>query len=295
MGSQIEHETDRRRRGQAGRTPAGMSRTSLSALIAVTMAMVLAGLPVPASAEEPSRLQGAWECVTDGTRSVLEFQSSTELSYDGVTMTYEVVDDAILVQDEYGAVPYYYGFEGDSLVILSPDGLVMWCDESARPVPSPTAPGPGSVDGNEGPGILVPGPDWPAYEPPPEPVSEDAPSPQALLYKFAGRWDHVTTNTSTSLYLYPDGAYESSYEASYRGDFEDQGGSQTGGWGATGAEQDRGHWMIEGSLAEGTLTLIAPNGDRSAYHYQVHVEGGEYYWGEYLFDGELYEVTYVYR
>ena len=295
MGSQIEHETDRRRRGQAGRTPAGMSRTSLSALIAVTMAMVLAGLPVPASAEEPSRLQGAWECVTDGTRSVLEFRSSTELSYDGVTMTYEVVDDAILVQEEYGAVPYYYGFEGDSLVILSPDGLVMWCDESARPVPSPTAPGPGSVDENEGPGILVPGPDWPAYEPPPEPVSEDAPSPQALLYKFAGRWDHVTTNTSTSLYLYPDGSYESSYEASYGGDFEDQGGSQTGSWGATGAEQDRGHWMIEGSLAEGTLTLIAPNGDRSAYHYQVHVEGGEYYWGEYLFDGELYEVTYVYR
>jgi hypothetical protein len=289
MRSQIDHEMDRRRRGPAG----------ASLIIAATMATVLAGLPVPASAEEPSRLQGAWECVTDGTRSVLEFQSSTELSYDGVTMTYELVDDAIFVGDEYGAVPYYYyyyyyGFEGDSLVILSPDGSIMWCDESAQPVPSPTAPGPGSGTATVGPGILMPGPDWPAYEPPPEPVSEDAPSPQALLYKFAGRWDNVTTNTSTSLYLYPDGAYERSYEASYSGDFE-EGGSQSGSWGATGAEQDRGHWMIEGSLAEGTLPLIDPNGDRSAFRYQVHVEDGECYWGEYLFDGELYQVTYVYR
>jgi hypothetical protein len=98
MGSQIDHEMERRRRGPAG----------ASLIIAVTAATVLAGLPVPASAEEPSRLQGAWDCLTDGTRSGLEFRSSTELSYDGVTMTYEVVDDAILVEDEYGAIPYYY-------------------------------------------------------------------------------------------------------------------------------------------------------------------------------------------
>ena len=53
--------------------------------------------------------------------------------------------------------------------------------------------------------------------------------------------------------------------------------------------------MIDGSLTEGILTLIDPNGDRSVFPYQVHVEDGEIYWGEYLIDGELYQVTYVYR
>jgi hypothetical protein len=284
MGSLIVHEIARRRRGRAGPT----------LILAVATAIVLTGLAVPATAQDAARLQGTWECVTDGTTSVLEFRSSTELSYDGLTMTYEVVDDAILVGDGYDVIPYAYGFEGDTLVILSPDGSVMWCEESARSAPSQAVPGPGSVTATGRPGMLVPGPDWPVYGPPTEPVSEDAPSPQALLYKFAGRWDHVTTNTSTSVYLHPDGAYERSDEASYSGDFE-EGGSQSGGWGAAGAEQDRGQWMIEGSLTEGTLTLVDPNGDRFAVPYQVHVEDGETYWGEYLFDGELYQVTYVYR
>ncbi len=170
----------------------------------------------------------------------------------------------------------------------------MWCEESAQPEPSQTVPGRGPGTSTAGPGVLVPGPDWPVYAPPTEPVSEDAPSSQALLYNSAGRWDDVTPNTSTSLSLYPDGTYDSGYEASYSGDFE-EGGSQSGSWGAAGAEQDRGQWIIEGSLTEGTLTLIDPNGDRSAFPYQVHVEDGETYWGEYLIDGELYQVTYVYR
>ena len=41
-------------------------------------------------------------------------------------------------------------------------------------------------------------------------------------------------NTSTSLSLYPDGAYESGYEGSYSGDFE-EGGSQSESRGAAGA------------------------------------------------------------
>ena len=31
---------------------------------------------------------------------------------------------------------------------------------------------------------------------------------QALLYKFAGRWDHVTRNTLTNQFLKPGGTYE---------------------------------------------------------------------------------------
>ena len=133
----------------------------------------------------------------------------------------------------------------------------------------------------------MPGPDWPAYERPMGTISEDAPSPQALLYKFAGRWDHASPSTLTNIYLGPDGTYESSYESSY--------GGEEGDWLAAGNEQDRGQWMIEGSLREGVLTLIAPNGDRAAYRYQVHVRDGETYWSEYFFDGDLYTVNYIYR
>lgn len=261
----------------------------------VIVAAALLGMAAPASADDASSLEGAWTCEADGAQAILEFLSSTELSYDGVRSTYQVVGDTIVVKEEDGAVPYFYGFDGDALVIVSPDGWVTWCNRSAQPEPSTTPSGQGSATGGTIAGRLVPGPDWPLYAAPAEPISEDAPSAQALLYKFAGRWDHVTANTVTNVYLHPDGTYESSYEAGYSGQFEDSGGYQSGSWGATGTEEDRGQWMIEGSLREGTLTLIDPSGDRSEYRYQVHIEDGEVYWGEYLFDGELYQVEYIYR
>jgi hypothetical protein len=240
MGSQIFHEIECGRRSIASRAAAGMSRTSFHPLAALIVAVVLLGLSAPASADDAARLEGAWECDEDGTRSVLEFMSSGELSYNGVTTTYELAGETILVEEEYGVVPYLYGLEGDSLVIVTPDGWVLWCRKSAQPLPSTAVPDPESGTDGLALGILVPGPDWPAYELPMEPSSADAPSAQALLYKFAGRWDHVTANAVTNLYLHPDGTYESDYEVGYSGQFEDQGGYQTGGWGATGAEQGRG-------------------------------------------------------
>lgn len=295
MASKTDQQSDQDRGRTADRTQTTVSRARFSALMAVFLGTVLATLPMPAHADEPSGLQGAWVCDEEGTRSRLEFLSGSQLSYDGETTTYTLLEDVIVVDEEYGAVPYFYGFEGDSLVIASPDGTVTWCTRATQPTPSLAARVQAPDTDGAGPGALVPGPDWPVYEQPAEPLSEDAPSPQALLYKFAGRWDHVTANTVTNVYLHPDSTYESSYEAGYSGQFEDQGGYQTGSWGATGTEDDRGHWMIEGSLREGTLTLIAANGDRASYHYQVHVEDGEVYWGEYLFDGDLYQVTYLYR
>ena len=259
-------------------------------VMAVALATALVGLAAPVHADEYSRLEGAWDCDEDGARSTLEFLSSTQLSYNGQPATFELAPDSFVVQEEYGAVPYFYGFEGDSLVIFSPDGSFTWCSKAAAvasTASSPKAPDSVPDTGTASPGSLVPGPGWPAYELPTGTVSEDAPSPGALLYKFAGRWDHSSTNTLTNLYLAPDGTYESSYESSYSGD--------DGDWGAAGNEQDRGQWMIEGSLGEGVLTLIAPSGDRTAYRYGVHVENGETYWGEYYFDGDLYVATYIYR
>ena len=120
-------------------------------------------------------------------------------------------------------------------------------------------------------------------------------SPEKLLYKFAGRWDHVTSNTLYNIYLKPDGTFEDSYEAGYSGQFVDQGGLQTGNWGATGNEQAGGRWTIQGTLRQGTITLIHGNGKRTNYRYQVYCRGSECYGSDYYFNGKLYRVKYIYR
>ncbi len=119
MGIEIAHATDRRQR-RGGHTVAS-----------IIVAAALLGVAAPASADDVSRLEGAWTCEEDGSRSELEFLSSTELSYGGVRSTYQVVGDTIVVEEEDGAVPYFYGFDGNALVIVSPDGWVTWCNRSA--------------------------------------------------------------------------------------------------------------------------------------------------------------------
>jgi len=137
---------------------------------------------------------------------------------------------------------------------------------------------------------------WPPpYARPQGNVSEDNPNTQALLYKFAGRWDHVTTNTLTNLFLKPDGTYEEAYESGYSGQFTDQGGYQTGHWGATGEQQARGRWKVVGGLRQGKLYLVDQNGKQNVYEYQVHIKRGEVFWGEYFFNGQLNSVKYIYR
>ena len=269
------------------------ARMRIATLCGLLTLAGIAGPPAARATDDYSRLQGAWDCEEGGTRSTLEFLSPNQLSYNGETASYQMLPDSILVEEEYGLAQYTYQLQDGALIVYSPDGSVTQCRKAARRAPRPAAPGPSAGGGSTG--ALVPGPDWPRYERPAGQVSEDAPSPQALLYKFAGRWDHVTANTLTNLFLKPDGTYEDAYEASYGGQFQDQGGYQTGHWGATGAEQGGGRWMVEGSLRQGTLTLIDASGNRTAYRYQVHVENGETYWGEYFFNGKLYAVKYVYR
>jgi hypothetical protein len=137
---------------------------------------------------------------------------------------------------------------------------------------------------------------WPPpYRPPQGTIDEYNPTAEMMLYKFAGRWDHVTTNTLTNVFLKPDGTYEIAYEAGYSGQFQDQGGNQTGNWGAAGKEQLSGRWRIEGNLREGKLFMMDQNGNENVYPYRVHIQRGEIYWGEYFFNNLLYSVKYIYR
>jgi hypothetical protein len=137
---------------------------------------------------------------------------------------------------------------------------------------------------------------WPPpYAKPQGPIDEEDPDAGALLYKFAGRWDHVSSNTLTNIYLKPDGTYEEAYEAGYSGIYTDDGGYQTGNWAAAGNQNESGQWSISGGLRKGTLRLVDRSGKETAYQYQVHVKDGEVYWGEYFFNGKLHSVNYIYR
>lgn len=262
--------------------------------LAINALTLLFILPL-AWADDYSRLKGFWQCQEDGEQATLEFVSRQRLLYNGEAHNYQISPGGIQVQEGSELVNYFLMFEGDVLIILSPDGSVTQCGKTEKPKqgkgeqksgkPEPKSPKAWSADQS-----------WPPpYVRPQDPIDENKPGAQALLYKFSGRWDHATTHTLTNLFLKPDGTYEEVYEAGYSGMFKDQGGYQTGHWGATGAQQGRGHWKVVGGLREGRLYLVDQNGKKNTYDYQVHIQRGEVYWGEYFFNGRLYSVNYIYR
>jgi hypothetical protein len=251
--------------------------------LAMTSALLLS--PPGYAAEGYALLKGFWQCQEEGEQTTLEFQSKNQLIYNGQPANYQLRPNAFRVIEDSGPADYFYQYLEGTLIIFSPDGSMTYCQKAKkRAHQAQQSTRPHSTTQN-----------WPKYERPQKSMTGDESDLQSLLYKFAGRWDHVTSNTLTNLYLKPDGTYEESYEAGYGGQFQDQGGYQTGHWGTTGTDQGQGRWTIQGTLKRGTLTLIAPNGNRTVYQYRVHYKNGEYYWSEYFFNGKLYSVKYIYR
>jgi len=263
-------------------------------LTAVTISAILFIRPM-AWADDYNRLEGCWQCREDGEQTMLEFKSRQQLLYNGEAFKYQLTAESIRVQEESGFLEYAFTFEGDILIILTPYGSVIQCRKVKKTPQAETKQKPGKQN-SPSPKAWSDDKSWPPpYVRPQGPIDENNPGPALLLYKFAGRWDNVTSNTLTNLFLKPDGTYEVAYEAGYSGVFKDQGGYQTGHWGATGSQQEQGQWNAVGSLREGELHLINQNGEKKIYHYQVHIKGGEVYWGEYFFNGRFYSVNYIYR
>lgn len=199
------------------------------------------------------------------------------------------------MQEDSEIVDYFYSLDASMLVILSLDGTVTQCLKAKKPFQT-SAPTESAQKTGKTSKIRASHQPWPPpYVRPADPVDEEHPDNQALLYKFSGRWDHVSTNTLTNLFLKPDGTYEHVYEAGYSGVFTDQGGYQTGNWAAAGEQQGTGRWRVEGSLRNGKLYLTNSRGNLQVMSYQVHVRGGETYWGEYFFNGRLHSVKYIFR
>jgi len=109
-----------------------------------------------------------------------------------------------------------------------------------------------------------------------------------LIQHFAGTWINYTKNTSTQITLSKDGSFSESYEASYSGNFSNQYGDNMGGWGTARQDQSQGRWTVRGDRQQGTIIIIKNNGEQITLEYKVHVEKGETFWNEYLFNGDLY-------
>jgi hypothetical protein len=272
----------------------GMNSSVKSLALSIATLVFLLIQP-QASADDYTQLKGCWQCQEEGLQSTLEFKSRKQLLYNGQAASYQLAPGVLQVQEAQGLANYLFKLEGDYLLIFSPDGSVTQCQKVKKPKQTKT-----QQKSRKGRSPTTKAQSDDQYWPPPyvRPkgrIDEYNPGAQALLYKFAGRWDHVTSNTLTNLFLKPDGTYEEAYEAGYSGVFKDQGGYQTGNWGATGAQQARGRWKVVGSLRQGKLYLMDQNGRQGVFNYQVHIRRGEVFWGEYFFNGKLYSVKYIYR
>jgi len=109
-----------------------------------------------------------------------------------------------------------------------------------------------------------------------------------LVRALAGTWVTMTTNTETKVTLAANGQFSLYSESSYGGSFSDSGGGNAGGWGTAGNREVRGRWTVRGTRQKGVITLVYESGERADVQYAVHVEKGETWWNEYVFDGELY-------
>jgi hypothetical protein len=100
---------------------------------------------------------------------------------------------------------------------------------------------------------------------------------------FVGTWVNMTKNTETRITFRPDGTFSENDEASYS-----NGAGTDEAWGAAGGNSSSGRWSARGTREQGVLTITYQNGKQRDVQYRVHVEGGETYWSEYYFAGDLY-------
>jgi len=104
-----------------------------------------------------------------------------------------------------------------------------------------------------------------------------------IFQQLVGTWKDVRSSGNTVIQLSGDGQY------SYYSDYV-AGNSQEGqaNWGYGNSSKDAGTWTAKGSPEEGTIYYQSQNGERDSLTYHVHVEHGEPFWNEYIFDGKLY-------
>ncbi len=242
-------------------------------------------------------LLGHWSCVHANQNHALQFISASQLRFDGEVSNYMLMFGALVVEEEGEIVSYPLNLQGDALTITNPDGSLTRCKRGRAEPKGPSVAQPPRKGGGAPP-VAQGRQAWPPYvkpAPPPGGYTGNESGIEYLVWKFAGRWAHVTANTLTNIYFKPDGTYEDAYEAGYSGQFTDQYGYQSGNWGAAGTEKGVGHWYPVGTLHQGKIYITKADGSQTVIHYKIQYRNGQYYPGEYYFNGKLYTVKYIYQ
>ena len=104
-----------------------------------------------------------------------------------------------------------------------------------------------------------------------------------IFPQLIGEWKDIRSSGNTVITLAGNGQY------SYYSDFA-AGNSSAGetNWGTAGSNSDRGTWRAQGTPRAGTIFYRSQDGSSDTLSYQVHVENGQTFWGEYYFDGTIY-------
>ncbi|NIQ74817.1 MAG: hypothetical protein GWN80_04665, partial [Gammaproteobacteria bacterium] len=155
------------------------------------MPLLLIASPTTYASGEYNRLLGFWQCQEEGQRSTLEFQSKTQLLYNGEAANYHLAPGVIRVQEDYNLVDYYYTVQGKQLIIMSPDGSVTQCQKTVKP----SKPTRASRQGQPGHPAQPSQQTWPQYAkpaPPPGGYTGNESDLATLVWKFAGKWSHYT-------------------------------------------------------------------------------------------------------
>ncbi len=109
-----------------------------------------------------------------------------------------------------------------------------------------------------------------------------------LMHHFSGTWAHVSANRTDWMTFTPDGTYSTRHEAQFSGREGDNWGNDSN-WDAYGSSQSTARWMARGTKRSGVIIISHPDGTKEELEYNVYVEKGHTYWGEYLFNGYHYQ------
>jgi hypothetical protein len=118
------------------------------ALCAAVMAL---GSATACAADDATSLLGAWQCQSADGPVSLEFQRGGRFVFDGEPGRYTLQQGTILVEEDFGPVPYGYALQGDRLTVQFPDGGSLRCTRAAAggQRPSPAAPPASAAAGGE--------------------------------------------------------------------------------------------------------------------------------------------------
>jgi len=100
-----------------------------------------------AAAAQGNGLIGNWSCQTGDGPASLSFRSGNQLTFNGESAPYQVVQGAIRVNGDTGPVDYPYQLNGDQLSVTGPGGWSAQCRRQSAAEAPMAAPGATGMEG----------------------------------------------------------------------------------------------------------------------------------------------------